>query len=52
MYGENHKIQLDSSDEMFNLLDTENFINVISDLEEVKDQNNSLTVYDYFGLDV
>lgn len=50
MYGDNHKVQLDSSDELFNMIDDNEFFSILTDLEESSDYNDSITIYEYFGM--
>ena len=50
MYCDNHKVQLDSSDELFNMIDDNEFFSILTDLEENSDYNDSITIYEYFGM--
>lgn len=50
MYGEDFRLLLDSTDDSFNMIDSNEFINILSDLEEVNENKAPMTIYEFYEL--
>lgn len=50
MYGEDFRLLLDSTDDSFNMIDINEFINILSDLEEVNENKTPMTIYEFYEL--
>ena len=48
MYGEDFRLLLDSTDDSFNMIDSNEFINILSDLEEVNENKTPMTIYEFY----
>ena len=50
MYGEDFRLLLDSTDDSFNMIDSNEFINILSYLEEVNENKTPMTIYEFYEL--